>query len=273
MLWVKEFQPTVVRAKPQIVSTTTALLAALMLAACSAKPPAMAQGADTAAQEGTYVAPPRVDAVRLAPNGVILSGSAPAGGKVRLATPAGQAMIAAADARGRWTITLPPAAESRIFGLSATADGRQTQAEGYVLVTPAGQAALLRSGTGALRIDQPARAGLRAIDFDRGGGLEVSATVPPGATVILRLDGRQAAEGRADARGHYAVSLGSPTPIRAGTHEVQVFGDGFSDRAVVQVTPAAPLAEGPLRSQLTPAGLRVDWMTPGGGEQSTLLIH
>jgi hypothetical protein len=28
-----------------------------------------------------------------------------------------------------------------------------------------------------------------------------------------------------------------------------------------------------LRSQLTPAGLRVDWMTPGGGVQTTLLIH
>jgi hypothetical protein len=28
-----------------------------------------------------------------------------------------------------------------------------------------------------------------------------------------------------------------------------------------------------LRSQLTPAGLRVDWMTPGGGVQSTLLVH
>jgi hypothetical protein len=111
------------------------------------------------------------------------------------------------------------------------------------------------------------------VDFDRGGGLEVSAAVAPGATVILRLDGRQAAEGRADAQGRYKASLGSPTPIRPGTHQVQVFGDGFSDQAVVQVSPAAPLAQGPLRSQLTSAGLRVDWMTPGGGEQSTLLIH
>jgi hypothetical protein len=41
----------------------------------------------------------------------------------------------------------------------------------------------------------------------------------------------------------------------------------------VQVTPAAPLAQGPLRSQLTSAGLRVDWMTPGGGVQSTILVH
>ncbi len=91
--------------------------------------------------------------------------------------------------------------------------------------------------------------------------------------MILRLDDRQVAESRADASGHYDVSLGSPEPIRPGAHQVQIFGDGFSDSALVQVSPAAPLAQGPLRSQLTSAGLRVDWMTPGGGEQSTLLLH
>jgi hypothetical protein len=61
--------------------------------------------------------------------------------------------------------------------------------------------------------------------------------------------------------------------MRAGAPVVHVFGDGFSDQVAAQVTPASPLATGPLRSQLTPAGLRVDWMTPGGGVQSTLLVH
>jgi hypothetical protein len=245
----------------------------LLLAACGARPPAMPHAADPAAQDAAYLASPRADGVRAGPDGVTLLGQAPAGGKVRLATPAGQAMFATADAHGRWAIALPPAPEARIFGLSMTVDGRQAQAEGYVLVTASGQAALLRAGASAWRIDPPARPGLRAIDFDRGGGLEVSAAVPPGATVIVRLDGRQAAEGRADATGRYAASLGSSAPIRPGAHQVQVFGDGFSDQASVQVTAAAPLADGPLRSQLTSAGLRVDWMTPGGGEQSTLLIH
>ena len=192
---------------------------------------------------------------------------------MRLVSPAGQAIFATAGARGGWSISLPPATNSRIFGLSVTIGGRQAQAEGYVLVTPAGQVALLRAGAGALRIDPPARLGLRAIDFDRGGGLEVSAVVPPGATVIVRLDDSQVAESRANAAGHFEVSLGSVKPIRPGPHRVQVFGDGFSDEALVQVSPAAPLAEGPLRSQLTAAGLRVDWMTPAGGEQSTLLLH
>ena len=250
-----------------------ALIAPLVLIGCGARPPASNPAAEAAAQEASYLAPPRVDAVRVTPGGVVLSGAAPAGGKVRLASPGGQAMFAAADAHGRWTIALAPAAEPAIYGLSVAFGARVTQAEGYVLVTPTGQAALLRAGAGAVRIDPPARPGLRAIDFDRGGGLEVSASVPPGATVILRLDGRQAGESRADAAGRYEISLGSTTPVRPGTHQVQMFGDGFADQAVVRVSPAAPLARGPLRSQFTPAGLRVDWMTPGGGEQSTLLIH
>jgi hypothetical protein len=182
-------------------------------------------------------------------------------------------MFAPVDAAGRWAVAMPSAQEPRIFGLSATVGGRQAQAEGYLLITPSGQAALLRAGAGALRIDPPARPGLRAIDFDRGGGLEVSVSVPPGATVIVQLDGRQVAESRADASGRYVASLGTPTPIRPGRHQLQVFGDGFSDQVTLQVSPAAPLAEGPLRSQLTSAGLRVDWMTPGGGVQSTLLVH
>lgn len=248
-------------------------LAAAILAGCGGKPPPNGDAADLSAQEGGYLAPPKVDLVGPSASGVMLSGSAAAGGQVRLASPAGQATFAPAGARGRWTIVLPPAAEPRILGLSVSANGRQAQAEGYVLVTPSGQAALLRSGVGALRIDKAARPGLRTIDFDRGGGLEISAQVTPQATVIVRLDDRQAAEGKADATGRYQVSLANAGPIRLGGHQVQVFGDGFSDRVAFQTTAAAPLAQGPLRSQLTSAGLRVDWLTPGGGVQSTLLVH
>jgi len=265
----------VVPAKPKtaVRAVASAVAMSLVLAACGGKPPQAAEGGDTGSPQTAYLAPPKVDAVRSGPGGVVLSGLAPADAKVRLATPSGAALFAPAGAGGRWTIALPPAGQPRIFGLSATAGGRQAQAEGYVLVTPAGQVALLRAGAGAQRIDAPARPGLRAVDFDKGGGLVVSAAAPPGATVILRLDGHEAGLGRADADGRYEASFGPPTPIRSGPHQVQVSGDGFSDQALVTVSPAAPLADGPLRSQLTPAGLRVDWMTPGGGVQSTVLIH
>jgi hypothetical protein len=260
----------VISAKPHIA----AVLMALTLCACGGKPPptaAAGEGTDTGAHD--YLRPPQVDTVRAGAGVVTLAGSAPAGGKVRLASPVGQAMFSNVDANGRWTIALPPSAEARIFRLSASAGARQAEAEGYVLVTPSGQAALLRAGASAVRIDPALRPGLRAVDFDRAGGLEISVQAAPGATVILRLDGRQADERRADANGRYEVSLGSPTPIRPGAHQIQVSGDGFADQVTAQTSPAQPLAQGPLRSQLTSAGLRADWMTPGGGVQSTLLIH
>jgi hypothetical protein len=246
--------------------------AALGLGGCGQHTRAAAP-TESPVQETGNLTPPQLDTVLAGPSGITLAGAAPAGGKVRLATPAGQASFAAVNAKGRWTLVLAPAVEPRIFGLSASQRGRQVQAEGYVLVTPQGQAALLRAGAAALRIDPPAKPGLRAIDFDRGGGVEVSVQAGPTATVIVGLDGHEATEGRADATGRYVASLGSQTPIRPGPHQIQVSGDGFSDQVTVQLSPAAPLAQGPARSQLTPAGLRVDWMTPGGGVQSTLLVH
>ena len=102
---------------------------ALALAACGGKPPTAPQGSEATAQDAGYIAAPRVDAVRADGGGVVLSGAAPAGGKVRLATPAGQAMFAVADSRGRWAIPLPAAPEPRIFGLSVTAGGRRSGKE------------------------------------------------------------------------------------------------------------------------------------------------
>ena len=264
-----------VPAKPPIAATCAALIALLLLAGCNGKP-LVTSGAEPTAEDAAYVAPPMPDAVQVAGDGLRLSGSAAPGARVRLATPKGEALNVTTDPQGRWTIALGAVPEPRIFGLSATSKGGQVQSEGYVLVTPKGQAAVLRAGAGALRIDTGARPGLRAIDFDQGGGLEVSVVAPPGATVILNLDGRQAAEGRADASGRYDASLpaaGSQTRMLPGAHQAQVFGDGFSDSVGFQVSAAPPLAQGPLRSQLTSAGLRVDWMTPGGGVQSTILVH
>jgi len=246
-----------------------------MLAACQAKAPAGQEGAQAQAQEGGYLVPPEPDTVRLDATGVVLAGRGPPLGKVRLAQPNGHAVFAAVDAQGRWSLPLGAAPGPRIFGLSATAGGQTSQASGYVLVTPRGQAAVLRAGGAAERIDSIAGPGFRAIDFDAGGGLEVACAAPPRATVILRLDGRQVAEGRADEAGRYVASLPGPgqPAVRPGAHQLEMSGDGFADTATFTLGAVAPLAEGPMRSQLTPAGLRLDWMTPGGGVQSTLITH
>lgn len=260
-----------------LVGAIVVLVAASIgLAGCGGATRAAKGGGDARAEDAGYATPPSVNRVQLTAAGVRLSGLGPAGGRVRLASPAGQAVVADVDDKGRWAIGLGPISEPRIYGLSAAVGDRSAQAEGYVVVTPQGQAALLRAGAGARRIDDPGRSGLRAIDFDRGGGVEISAAAPAGANVLLHFDGRLTAQGRADAAGHYDASLpgpGSTTAIRPGSHQAQVSGDGFSDAVVFQVSPPAPLAQGPLRSQITQAGLRVDWMTPGGGVQSTILVH
>lgn len=227
------------------------------------------------AQETGYLAPPEPDIVRVDASGLVLSGVGPAGGRVRLAEPTGQAIFAPVDAQGRWTIPLGRAAEPRIYGLSVTVGRRTAQALGYVVVTPQGKAAVLRAGASALRVDGVPAPGFRSVDFDAGGGVEVACAVPPRATVILTFDGRELPPARADDNGRYVASLpaaGQP-PIRPGPHQLTMIGDGFADRLSFSTAPAPPLAQGPLRSQLTPAGLRLDWMTPAGGLQSTLLAH
>ena len=271
-MWLRSFNQPVVSVK-SLVGGCIALAA---LAACGGKPTAAKSGAAEVRADAGYLAPPIPDDLRARPDGLSLSGSALAGGRVRLATPAGQVLFAKVDDTGRWTILLGPVTEPRIYGLSVAGKGRTAQAEGYVVVAPGGLGALLRAGAGARRIDKAAASGLRAVDFDRGGGVEVSAVAPPDSVVLLHLDGRLAAQGRADGAGHYDASLptpGSSTPIRPGPHRIEVSGEGFSDTAAIQVSPPAPLGKGPARSQLTGAGLRIDWATPGGGLQSTILVN
>jgi hypothetical protein len=246
------------------------LVVAALAAGCG-KPPARAPDRPEArGASDDYAAPPAVTEVRATATGVTVSGTAPAGVQVRLGAPGGAAEFTPADRQGRWRIALPASPDTRIFGLSEKARGRQVQAQGYVVVGPQGRAALLRAGAGAVRLDPQKPPALGALDFDHDGAAVVSGTAAPGVLVFVRLDGRQVAEGRSDAAGRYSVAL--PQPIPQGDHAIEAAGQGFSDVAEVEVSPAAPLVAGPMRSQFTKGGLRVDWMTPGGGTQSTLLL-
>lgn len=241
----------------------------LQLSACGAPPPAPAPQAEDRHDAG-YAVSPTLVAVRSQAGSTILDGQATGGARVRLATPAGEARYALADANGRWSLALPPSADARIFGLSMTFGARVVQAAGYVLVTSTGEAAMLRAGSGALRFDETAPPRITGFDFDREGGAAVSGRAPVDAAVSVRLDGVVSAEGRADASGRFNVALAQP--VAPGRHQVEVRGGAFQDTAIVEVRPAAPLAGGPFRVTSTPFGLRTDWMTPGGGVQSTLLL-
>ncbi len=250
------------------------IIAALLvpLAGCGeGTPPVIVPGtAPQAPAETAYLTPPAVTAARLERTRLVLSGAAPAGARVRLATPAGDAVFADADAKGAWQVTLPASAAARIYGISSTTGSRTAQGEGYLLLTPQGEPVLLRAGAGALRMGSRGQHGLDAVDFDREGGAVVSGRAPAGAALSVHIDGRQTADGRADSTGRYAISLTQPLP--PGPHQVDVFGDATENTVTVDATSAPPLADGPFRAVSVESGLRVDWMTPGGGAQSTLLL-
>ena len=249
----------------------TLLAAAVLGLAGCGKTPAHTPAAASQEPQAAYVSPPSVLSVTTAASGVALVGAAPPDARIRLATPGGEARFAQAGAAGAWSLALPPSSDVRIFGLSAAAGGRQVQAQGYVLISPDGRAGLLRAGAGALRLDRRPPSAVGAVDFDREGSTVVSGTAPAQAYLSVEVDGAQAAQGRADAQGRYSIAL--QAPLRTGRHQVTVVGDGVSESARFEASPAGPLAPGPIHRQVTPDGLRVDWPTPGGGIQSTVLVN
>jgi len=58
-----------------------------------------------------------------------------------------------------------------------------------------------------------------------------------------------------------------------GRHEVRILGDNFDLDATIDSTAAGDLGGAPFRTLRTSDGLRVDWLTPGGGLQSTWILN
>jgi hypothetical protein len=141
-------------------------------------------------------------------------------------------------------------------------------APGNIRVGPHGQTALLRAGAAALRLDRPAGSRIATVDFDSEGGALLSGWAAAGTDVAIRLDGRAAGDARADDAGRFVYALPRLSP---GPHRVEATGVAFTDEVAFDTKPAAPLVAGPLHSQLTARGFRSDWLTPGGGVQSTIL--
>jgi hypothetical protein len=252
----------VIVGKAQIV----ALLLLAAVAACSRAPEP--PSGEAAANDAGYVSPPAVTQASPTAGGVSLRGAAPAGAQVRLASPGGATLTTRADAAGTWRLQLATSDAARIFGLSAESGGRRVQAQGYVLVGPRGETALLRAGAAALRMDRPAGPRISAVDIAADGGALVSGWAAAGTDVAVRVDGRSVGEARTDDDGRFSFAI---SRLGAGPRRIEATGVGFTDEVAFDATPAAPLVAAPLRSQLTQRGLRADWLTPGGGVQSTIL--
>jgi hypothetical protein len=226
---------------------------------------------EQAAPQAGYLRPPRL--VSAAPEGqtVVLSGEAAPLASVRLGAPTGETLLGKADGGGHWRLVAPLAAEPRLYGLSMTLEGRTVQAEGYLMIMPAGGAMLLRAGAGAEALGQSSPSPrMLAIDYDRSGGGVISGVATPGAGLGVRVDRATRGEGKADDDGRFTISLNQP--LEAGPRTIQVAGEGGEQQIVVDVSAPQPPTGGPVRSTPTPQGWRVDWMTPGGGVQTTQLL-
>lgn len=180
-------------------------------------------------------------------------------------------MTVTADASGGWRVILPPAQGLRLFGLSMTQGDRTVQSEGYLAIAPDGHAAQLRSGAAAMVFGaRPRTLRILAVDYDRQGGAVISGAASPGADVAIAIDGVQR-QTATDADGRFILTLNEPLP--AGDHHVEAVQGAARVGAELPVSPAAPPAPGPFRAERTAFGWRIDWMTPGGGVQTTLMFE
>ena len=228
--------------------------------------------------QATYTAPPQGTGVVREGAGRVLIGRAAPSARVRLATPEGEVRMTEADAQGAWRIGLPLAEAPKIFGLSMMLDDRTVQAEGYQLVLPDDRLVLLRAGAGAVvspvpsgGAEGPAAPRLLAFDFDEEGGAVVSGRATPEIALSIRIDGRPVStDGATDAQGRFSLPFGAPVP--PGPHRIDVMGEQLVLTAQVDATPAAAPESGAFTARATSSGLRIDWLTPGGGVQSTLLL-
>jgi hypothetical protein len=253
-----------------------AVVATLALGACGRekdgwrRDPATADTEQPSPHAG-YLKPPSVMTAVRQGNAVVLSGQAEPLSSVRLGAPTGEALVGKTDAAGGWRLVMPLAAEPRLYGLSMTLEGRTVQAQGYLMVAPNGAAVLLRAGSGAEVMGQSSPSPrVLAIDYDRGGGAVVSGVGTPGAGLGVRVDRTTRGGGKIGPDGRFAISLDQP--LMTGAHTVQVAGEGGEQQVVIEVSPPAAPTNGPVSSRLTAMGWRVDWMTPGGGLQSTQLL-
>ena len=254
-------------------SLTVVLALAAVVGGCGRSAPSAGASAAVrrpVSNESAYHPPPAVEGVGPDARRVMLYGRAQPGANVRLATPEGRVIPVVAGSGGRWAIALPPSTDLRLFSLSSVEGGRTVQSEGYLAVAP-NLAAQLRAGAGALVYGAAAEGPrILAVDYDAKGGCVISGVALSGQAVAVRIDGAGRGQAHADASGRFSLALDEP--VAFAPHAIELVDGRQSVGERVDITPAGPMPAIPLKATRLPAGWRVDWTTPGGGVQTTLLF-
>ncbi|MGZ3364592.1 MAG: hypothetical protein ACXWKY_07755 [Caulobacteraceae bacterium] len=258
------------------VVLASAVALALPLGACSPSggfPARQAQAGADAPDPG-YRAAPQVAAVTKAGDGAVsLSGRALPSSQLRMVSLTGlDTGPIRADGSGVWTAQMGPVSEPALYVLTEEVGGQKVEAEGLIAVLPgAPTVALLRAGFGAEVVRNAGKEPLKilAVDYDMAGCAVVSGAVRSASPVRVMVDGQAAVEGAAGLDGRFSLSL--PKPLPPGRHVLQVMTPQATVQAVIVATPPAPSKDAPYQARQDTFGWRIDWVTPGGGAQTTLL--
>ena len=249
------------------------LLVGVMTPGCGRQAASPAPAAHAPAQTAGYLAPPTIKGAMRQAGGVLLSGTASPNAAIRLASPGGATTTGAADGKGAWNLIAPAGPAPRLYSLSELSGGRLVRAVGYVAVlpAPAPAAALLRPAASAAALPPAGAAhGIMAVDYDASGAAMASGQAAGGENVRLYLDGHEAGEDRADGTGAFSASLSRT--LNAGPHVLSLAGDRLHASASFGAARTAKLAAPPFDAQRMDGAWRIDWLTPGGGVQSTVLF-
>jgi len=261
-----------------VTRSASALALVLILAACGGNGPDAAwktagpKAAEDPAADAGYLRPPVLSGARARADGaVVLSGRAASGALVRLGVPGGEPLTVEADEQGNWSLALTRSDTARVFSLSmVVAETRQVQSAGYIAVLPDARTVLLRPGAAALVLGVSSDAPrLLSIDFDEGGAATIAGAARPGSGLALRIDRSARAAGKADDQGLFHLVV--ENPITAGTHLFEVSGDSGEQLLTLPIARAETLGAAYRAVRIGPHW-RIDWMTPAGGLQSTLIL-
>jgi hypothetical protein len=248
-----------------------ALVCAPALAGCGRGGAFPSASAGEAPDPGYHGAPQLTGAVREPDGDVSLMGRAMPSARLRMVSAAGARIETTADGAGVWRAAMGPVSEPALYRLAAESDGQRLEAEGLVAVMPgAPTVAVLRAGAGADALDS-GKPGVRilAVDYDSGGAAVVSGRAPASSPLRILVDGAVAVEAAAGPDGRFSLTL--PKPLAPGARRLQAVTPKAMAAVAITVTAPSPPKDGPYRVEPQGGGWRIDWVTPGGGPQTTLL--
>lgn len=241
-------------------------LVATALSACFGEP--ATEGGAPEAERAVLVAPQVTGLGPASNGGLVLSGLARPGDRVRVTDSAGRAVGVTANADGAFAVSLPAPERAEILQVTVLRPEGAAVADGFVFAPPGGRgAAVLRPGAAAAPLD-PAAGLIAALDRDDGGSLALAGRGAADQPVRISVDGAPAGETRTDAEGRFALRL--DVRVAPGPRRVRVETPaGAAERTIelIDSTGRRGLEGAPIEG-----GWSVRWPLPGGGGQTTYLF-